>query len=328
MTNSTARLLSPSLLSWLRCFDATARHVSFTRAAEDLCVTQGAVSQQVKQLEQWLGRRLLLRSPRALALTPEGQRLARVLRESLQAIESTLVDLRQLNDAQPVTMSCAPSFAMAWLTPRLGSFFQKHPQIGLRVQAEFHALDRSRMLNDGVDAALRFDLGHYPDLHAQELLGEWLVPVASPAFVAAHPALATPEGLTGAMLLHDFSPWEGAAAHQEWAHWFAQMALAPPDWALGHTYNLAMLAQSAACAGQGVALGRTALIMEDLAAGRLVPLFGCRVRSQASYIFARGRQPSRLLEPIEQWLLAQAQAFDAQRQDLLQGLAPRGAQPV
>ena len=243
MTNSTARLLSPSLLSWLRCFDATARHVSFTRAAEDLCVTQGAVSQQVKQLEQWLGRRLLLRSPRALALTPEGQRLARVLRESLQAIESTLVDLRQVNDAQPVTMSCAPSFAMAWLTPRLGSFFQKHPQIGLRVQAEFHALDRSRMLNDGVDAALRFDLGHYPDLHAHELLSEWLVPVASPAFVAAHPALATPEGLTGAMLLHDFSPWEGAAAHQEWAHWFAQMALAPPDWALGHTYNLAMLAQ-------------------------------------------------------------------------------------
>jgi len=189
MTNSTARLLSPSLLSWLRCFDATARHVSFTRAAEDLCVTQGAVSQQVKQLEQWLGRRLLLRSPRALALTPEGQRLARVLRESLQAIESTLVDLRQVNDAQPVTMSCAPSFAMAWLTPRLGSFFQKHPQIGLRVQAEFHALDRSRMLNDGVDAVVehaaavqRVELG----LHAQADLRMLLEETAQPGREPGH----------------------------------------------------------------------------------------------------------------------------------------------
>lgn len=326
--NSSSRLLSSSLLSWLRCFDAAARHGSFTRAAEDLCVTQGAVSQQVKQLEQWLGRPLLLRSPRALTLTPEGRLLGRVLRESLQALESTLADLRQGSDEHPVTISCAPSFAMAWLTPRLGAFFQKHPQIGLRVQAEFHALDRSRMLSDGVDAAVRFDLGRYPDLHASELLTEWLVPVASPTFLAAHPALVTPKGLTGEMLLHDFSPWEGAAAHEEWTHWFAQMALPSPDWALGRTYNMAMLAQSAACAGQGVALGRTALVMDDLAAGRLVPLFGCRVHSQASYMFVRAREPSRLLDPIEQWLLAQAQAFDAQRQDLLRVLTLRGGEAV
>lgn len=323
---TSTRLLSPSLLSWLRCFDAAARHGSFTRAAEDLCVSQGAVSQQVKQLEQWLGRLLLLRSPRALTLTPEGRLLGRVLRESLQSIENTLADLRQESEGQPVTMSCAPSFAMAWLTPRLGTFFQKHPQIDLRVQAEFHALDRGRMLRDGVDAAVRFDLGNYPDLHACELLSEWLVPVASPAFLAAHPALATPQGLTGTMLLHDFSPWEGASTHAEWAHWFAHMGLPPPEWTLGRTYNLAMLAQSAACAGQGVALGRTALVMDDVAAGRLVPLFGCRVPAQASYMFVRARQPSRVLDAIEQWLLAQAQAFEEQRQGLLQTLALRSTQ--
>ncbi|MFT4190326.1 MAG: LysR substrate-binding domain-containing protein [Comamonas sp.] len=318
--NTRTPLLSPSLLAWLRCFEATARHGSFTRAADELCVTQGAVSQQVRQLEQWLGRPLLRRAPRALAPTAEGQRLGAVLHESLQAIEQALAALRQVPGAGPVVLSCSPSFAMAWLTPRLGSFFQQHPQTGLRVQAEFHALDRQRMRDDGVDAALRFDLGAYPDLYARPLLDEWLVPVASPAFVAAHPGLCGPGDLTADLLLHDSSPWDGAAPHAEWAHWFACMGLAAPDWAAGRIYNLSMLAQSAACAGQGVALGHTALIGDDLARGRLLPLFGCRVPAQARYVFVCPPGSQARLAPVEQWLLAQARAFDTERQDLLAGL--------
>lgn len=254
-------------------------------------------------------------------LTPEGKWLSVVLRESLQALESTLIELRHTPDERPITMSCSPSFAMGWLTPRLGTFFQKYPQIGLRVQAEFHALDRSRMVNDGLEAAVRFDPGNYPDLHAQEILEEWLVPVASPAFLARNPQLQSPGDLQGSMLLHDFSPWDGAAVHQEWAHWFEQMGVPAPDMGQGGNYNLSMLVQNAACTGQGVALGHSALILDDLAAGRLVPLFGHRVRAQASYFFVCAQSRSDRLAKVEQWLLEQAQVFRSQWQPLLDGLA-------
>ena len=158
--------LSPSLLAWLRSFDAAARHGSFTKAAAELCITQGAVSQQVKQLEDWLRRPLFLRTPRALVPTPEGKWLAVVLRESFDAIESTLAQMRQPTEAATATLSCSPSFAMSWLTPRLGDFFRQHPHTGLRVFGEFHTLDRTRMVRDGVEAAVRFDLGGYSDLNA------------------------------------------------------------------------------------------------------------------------------------------------------------------
>ena len=144
--------LSPSLLTWLRSFDAAARHGSFTKAAAELCITQGAVSQQVKQLEDWLRRPLFLRTPRALVPTPEGKWLAVVLRESFDAIESTLAQMRQPAEAATATLSCSPSFAMSWLTPRLGDFFRQHPHTGLRVFGEFHTLDRTRMVRDGVEA--------------------------------------------------------------------------------------------------------------------------------------------------------------------------------
>ena len=178
--------LSPSLLAWLRCFDAAARHGSFTRAAAELCITQGAVSQQVKQLEQWLGRPVFLRTPRSLLPTPEGKWLAVVLRESFEAIEGTLSQMRLSGEAAVATLSCSPSFAMQWLTPRMGEFFRQYPDVALRVFGEFHRLDRTRMVQGGIEAAVRFDLGGYTDLRATEFLDEWLIPVASPAFLARH----------------------------------------------------------------------------------------------------------------------------------------------
>ena len=219
--------LSPSLLAWLRSFDAAARHGSFTKAAAELCITQGAVSQQVKQLEDWLRRPLFLRTPRALVPTPEGKWLAVVLRESFDAIESTLAQMRQPAEAATATLSCSPSFAMSWLTPRLGEFFHQHPHSGLRVFGEFPTLDRTRMVRDGVEAAVRFDLGGYRDLNATVFLDEWLIPVASPEFLARHPPITTPEDLHGDWLLHDGSAWDGADTYEEWQHWFAQRG-APP----------------------------------------------------------------------------------------------------
>ena len=306
--------LTPSLLAWLRCFEATARCRSFTRAASELCITQGAVSQQVKQLEEWLQRPLFLRTPRALMATPEGQWLSVVLRESFQAIEGTLEQLRTVPDDRPTILSCAPSFAMGWLTPRLGGLFRAHPQVGLRVVGEFHALDRERMENDDVAAAVRFDLGDYDDLLATEFLDEWLLPVASPGFLTANPALQKgPAALRADQLLHDTSAWAGAGPFEEWTLWLERSGgvdlPALGDLAGGHHFNLSQMAVGAALAGQGVAMGRAALVLEDLVAGRLVSPFGRPVRSRASYFFVTRMAPSPHTRLVQQWITAEAGRF-------------------
>lgn len=308
-----ARVLSSSVLGWLRCFEAAARHCNFTQAADELCVTQGAVSQQVKHLEQWLGRPLFLRTPRALVLTPEGERLRFVLRESFEAIEGTLSQLRRRGESGPVSLSCSPSFAMRWLTPRMGDFFRDHPDIGLRVYGEFHALDRTRMVRDGIEAAVRFDPGAYSDVHARLFLDEWLLPVASPSFVAAHPEIRTPADLRGAHLLHDVSPWDGAGEFEEWRAWLAQAGATVPDLEQGQRFNLSQLAVGAALAGQGIAMGRTALVLEDLAAGRLVDLFGLALPSDAAYYFVSAHGQSPQVAKIEAWLVAEGARFHAER---------------
>lgn len=309
--------LTPSLLAWLRSFDAAARHGSFTKAAAELCITQGAVSQQVKQLEDWLRRPLFLRTPRALLPTPEGQWLAVVLRESFTAIESTLAQMRQPAEAATATLSCSPSFAMSWLTPRLGEFFRQHPSLGLRVFGEFHTLDRTRMVRDGIEAAVRFDMGGYRDLSATVFLDEWLIPVASPDFLARHPPITSPQDLHGDWLLHDSSAWDGADTYEEWQHWFAQVGAAPPPWAGGQQFNLSQLALGAALAGQGIAMGRAALVLQDVKAGRLVPLLGQSVLSRASYSFVTTAQPGPAMVLVREWLAEAAQRFCDERAQVL-----------
>ncbi|WP_119157236.1 LysR substrate-binding domain-containing protein [Caldimonas tepidiphila] len=309
--------LNPSLLAWLRCFEAAARCMSFTKAASELCITQGAVSQQVKQLEEWLQRPLFLRSPRALVLTPEGQWLASVVRESFQAIEGTLAQLRVRPMEGPLALSCAPSFAMGWLTPRLGDFFRRHPEVELRVIGEFHALDRARMARDELGAAVRYDLGDYHDLQASEFLDEWLLPVASPAFMAAHPGLRAPSELRAPMLLHDDNAWDGAGPHEEWAHWLRHAGVALANLEQGHHFNLSQLAVGAALAGQGIAIGRAALVLDELAAGRLVAPFGLPVRSRAAYHFVSPMQPGPQVERVRAWLEAQGAHFRVRRDELL-----------
>ena len=309
--------LTPSLLAWLRCFEATARCRSFTKAASELCITQGAGSQQVKLLEEWLEQPLFLRTPRALIATPEGQWLSVVLRESFQAIETTLGQLRTVPDDRPITLSCAPSFAMGWLTPRLGDLFRAHPQVGLRVIGEFHALDRERMESDDVAAAVRFDLGDYHDLQATLFLDEWLLPVATPAFMAAHPELRSAADLQAPLLLHDTSPWAGAGPFEEWEHWLAANGAEVADLAQGHHFNLSQMAVGAALAGQGIAMGRAALVLDELSSGRLVMPFGQPVRSRASYYFVGRMALSPRTALVRDWIAAEAARFRIQRDQVL-----------
>lgn len=307
--------LTPSALAWARCFEAVVRCRSFTKAAQDLCITQGAVSQQVKQFEQWVRKPLLVRTSRAVMPTPEGRRLATILTDSLQAIEAALAQVRAPDPNDALMLSCSPSFAMRWLTPRLGDFYRHLPSLGLKVTGEFSAIDATRMAADGFCAALRFDLGVYPDLASREVMDEYLVPVASPGFMAEHTEIVTPSDLRASLLLHDGEPWVGAMAHEEWARWFdgAQVAPPPQGWGEGRQFNMSLLATEAALNGQGVAMGRLALVLDDLLSGRLCTPFPHFIRSRASYhLLTSGRSPA-ATEQVHQWLASQAEAFRQRR---------------
>jgi len=303
------KALSPSLLTWLRAFDASARHGSFTRAADELCITQGAISQQVKHLEQSLGFPLLLREPHALELTPEGRKLATVATQAFGALREVLSEIAAPGGRVPVTLSSSPSFAMRWVTPRLSSMLAHHPTIDLRVFGEFHRLSRARMIMDGVEAAIRYDDTSYAELLVAPFLDEYLVPVASLDFVASHPKLKRAADLDGRLLLHDAQPWFGASDDEEWRAYLSGVNVEIPNLALGNRFNLSLLSIGAALAGEGIAIGRLALVMDDLEAGRLVPLFDTAVRAKASYKFISLIDRPPRIAAIGEWLREEARTF-------------------
>jgi LysR family glycine cleavage system transcriptional activator len=301
--------LSSSMLTWLRCFDAAARNNSFTKAAAELHVTQGSISQQVKNLEESFGVLLFHRTHRSLLLTQDGLLLARAVRKSFQVLDDVLGELGPHGKNQAVSLSCSPSFAMMWLTPRMGDLLREYPAISIRIHGEFQALNRFRMEQEHIHAGIRFDLGTYPDLHAIEFLDEWLVPVASPGFIAAHPEIKQPSDLPTSLMLHDAMPWDNAPEYVEWNTWLDGAGLPLPATHNGQYFNLSQLALTAALTGQGVAMGRAALVLHDLMAGRLVSLFALPVRSKAAYHFISAHQCLDGVDDIEHWLLQEGNRF-------------------
>lgn len=314
MSPSTTPSLSPSLLAWLRCFDAAARCGSFTKAAAELHVSQGAVSQQVKRLEDRLGHVLLLRTPAGLALTPQGEQLYAATRESFRNLASIVHRLQLAHVGEPVNISCSPSLAMLWLTLRLGSLYRANPDMAFRVVGESDRVDPTRMSREGIAAAVRLGAAGSEDAKAVDLLDEWLVPVAAPSFMQAHPELRKASKLKGSQLLHAADPGEGGEPTEEWAQWLGAVGvdLAPSALRQGTQFNLSLLAVQAALGGQGIAMGRLALVLHYLTSGRLVLAFRQRVLSNATYRFIGS--PSHPATPtVLAWLLDEAARFRQQR---------------
>ncbi len=299
------------MMVWLRSFEAAARHAHFTRAAQELCVSQSSISQQIKNLEEALNRPLFLRASRSLTLTPEGERLYAVVGDTFRVLDVTLSQLRSSQTHKDVSLSCSPSFAMGWLTPRLSNFFASYPDIQLRIQGEFHRLDRLQLHREDLNAAVRYDLGVYDDLDAKPFLDEWLLPVASPKFIATHPELKHPSDLRPEWLLHDSSPWMGASEYEEWEYWLEQVGVSFDSLSAGHIFNLSQLALAAAANDQGVAMGRAALVVDELRSGRLVNVFGIPIRSIASYVFIAPHEADESVRKVEQWLHLEARNFRA-----------------
>jgi len=273
-----ARRLPP--LNALRAFEAGARHLSFTKAAEELHVTQAAISHQVKLLEQDLGVSLFRRMTRKLALTEEGRALMRVAGEALDAIAEEAARLREAPGGRTLSLSLIPTFGVKWLAPRLGRFWAAHPDIDLRLHHSIHLVDFAR---DEVDAAVRWGGGAWPGVEAVYLMRAGLVPVCSPALCKGPPALNVPDDLRHHTLLH-------VRDYVDWAQWLAVAGAREVEARRGPIIDDPSVLHQAAIDGQGVALESESIVRADLEARRLVKPFDVDLdRDNAYYLVAPPR---------------------------------------
>ena len=291
-------------LNALKAFEAAARHESFTRAAEELCVTQGAVSHQIKALEAELGLKLFNRERQRLVITEAGRAYLGVVRDAFDRIASGTARLLQRQNAGALTVSTSPNFAAKWLVHRLGRFAEAHPGIDLRVSASLHHVDFAR---EDVDLAIRHGDGQAPGLHVTRLCAEELFPVCSPKLLEGRSGLRKPADLTRHALLH-------VDDRQGWGGWLAAAGVDKVDLSRGPVLNQASMAIDAAVDGQGVALARTALAAWDLLAGRLVRPFPMALPASFAYWIVCPKATAKLpkIAAFTDWLLSQA-AEDARR---------------
>jgi LysR family transcriptional regulator, glycine cleavage system transcriptional activator len=297
-----ARGRLPALDS-LRAFEAAARRLSFTQAAGELYVTQGAVSQRIKALEKDLEVQLFRRLTRRLELTPEGERLALGVREGLERIVNAIADVDSNAKGRALTVSVLPSFAARWLMPRLPRFHELHPEIDVQVVADGRPLDLDLT---GLDTAIRFGHGKYPGLQTMHLMPDSIVPVCSPKLLADRTPIRTIADLMSLPLLHD-TPTESDHSKSDWASWLAHVGAPPMQVQSGLRFNQADMVIEAAVLGLGVALARTSLLADDLTNGRLVYAYPQAAPTAFNYYFiCRRRICGRpCVVRFREWLVAE-----------------------
>ena len=249
-------------LNALKAFEAAARHESFTRAAAELCVTQGAVSHQVKALEAELGVKLFRRERQRLAITRAGREYLAVVRDAFDRVALGTERLVQRQSSGVLTVSTSPDFAAKWLVNRLGRFAEAHPEIDLRIAAQMHHVDFAR---EDVDLAVRHGDGNWPGLASVSLCPEELFAVCSPKLLADDRGAGHASVVLKFPLLH-FND------RNDWDRWLAAAGLADAEAIHGPVFNHASMLIDAAVNGQGIALARTSLAAWDLLNGRLVRL--------------------------------------------------------
>lgn len=283
-------------LNALKAFEAAARSESFTRAAEELNVTQGAVSHQVKALEDTLGIRLFNRERQRLTMTEAGRDYLAVVRDALDRIAAG-TDRLQRRSSRTLTVSTSPDFAAKWLVHRLGRFAESHPDIDLRVSAAADHVDFAR---EDVDVAVRHGDGKWPGLDAMRLCSEQLFPVCSPKLIAGRNRIARASDLLKFPLLR-LNDWE------TWTRWFEAAGVDDPV-PHGPTLNRASMLIDAAADGQGIALARTTLAAWDLINGRLARPIDVSLRLSNTYWIVCPKVNATLpkIASFRKWLLAEA----------------------
>jgi LysR family glycine cleavage system transcriptional activator len=285
-------------LNALKAFEAAARHESFTRAAAELFVTQGAVSHQVKALETELGVKLFRRERQRLVITEAGREYLVAVRDALDRIALATERLQQRQNAGVLTVSTSPDFAAKWLVHRLGNFAEAHPEIDLRVSANLQHVDFAR---EEVDMAVRHGDGNWPGLEPVRLSGEQLFAVCSPKLLSGRRRLGKPADVLKYPLIHMDS-------RTDWTRWLEAAGLDGAKAIHGPVLNRASMVIDAAINGQGIALARTTLAAFDVINGRLVRPFPETLRLAKTYWIICPKATAALpkIVTFRDWLLAEA----------------------
>ncbi|KRF00541.1 hypothetical protein ASG87_12660 [Frateuria sp. Soil773] len=292
----------PAPLNALRAFEAAARCRSFQAAAAQLFVTPAAVSHQVKRLEAYLETELFRRGHRCVELTAEGEALATSLGELFGQLDLAL-DRATAPAAAHLRVSTVESFAAKWLAPRLHRFHRDHPDLKVRIETGDEHAD---VAHGGVDVAIRYGPGGYTGVRAERLMEAQSFPVCAPSL--AVPPLTAPSDLRHHTLLHDESA-AGRPGVPDWPAWLEAAGASQMDAARGPVFASIYLAQEAAAAGHGVALGVAPLVAEDLRRGRLVRPFGHALpNAYAFWIVRRRGAGNPAVDAFCRWLRKEASA--------------------
>ena len=285
-------------LNALRAFEASARHLSFTKAGLELRVTQAAVSHQIRSLEEILGVTLFRRLPRGLALTDEGEALVPALDDAFGRIQATLDRFENGHFHEVVTVGAVGTFATGWLLPRLPQFQVAHPYVDLRLLTNNNRVD---LAGEGLDYAIRFGDGSWNGTEAEALFAAPLSPVAAPAVAAR---LHGPADLAGETLLRSYRA-------SEWQRWFAAAGVEVPA-ARGAVFDSSVAMAEAAAQGLGVALLPIRLFAQALGDRRLVRPFATEIAAGAYWLARlKSKRPTPAMQAFRSWLLDQVAAYTA-----------------
>lgn len=298
MSDSLKRL--PNLAA-LRAFEAAARHENFSRAAEEVHLTHGAISHQIRGLEEDLGLQLFTRNGKRIAITPEGQRFAAVIRRALGEIARAAEELQDSARVKRLLISAVPSLAARWLSARMGKFIDRHPDIEVTLQTSPELVDLTR---SQVDVCVRFGTGAYPGVKSEWLIGDFLYPVVSPKYRGGK-LPKTPAELTTDMLLRSDESWDS---------WFAAVGVGLSEPAGGLVFDDSSMLLRSAAAGHGVAVARHLIAMPEIADGDLVRLFDVAVPTRYSYYIVYTEQAIQKpqVRAFRDWLVTEAEEFRKQ----------------
>lgn len=292
-------------LNSLKAFEAAARHLSFTKAADELFVTQAAVSHQIKALEDYLSMKLFIRRNRTLLLTEEGQAYFLELKDIFKNLQEATERLLARGNKGAITVATPPSFASQWLVPRINRFSQAFPDIDVRIKA----VDADEgFLSDDVDVAIYYGRGRWSGVQAYKLHNEYFTPLCSPMLFQGSKPLSSLADLRHHVLLHDSS-------RSAWKNWLKEVGVVGVNVNQGPVFSHSMLVLQAAALGQGIALGNTIFARPELDAGRLVAPFDERVESREAFYLVCDEAQGELgkIAAFRGWILAQVEDEETYR---------------
>ena len=294
-------------LNSLRAFESSGRLLSFSKAAAELNVTPGAISQQIRALEDFLGTPLFKRRNRLIVLTDEGQLCLPLVSEGFANLTEAVEAVRRHRSDEPLTITSAPSFVSKWLIPRLDKFKTRHPDIDVRIDASSRLVD---FVHENIDVGIRFGTGDFPELESTHLFSFDLIPVCSPKIIKKGKELCDSCDLTDIQhytLLHSEYD-ESDPSWPGWAMWLATAGIEGIDTSHGIYFNQSDMLLEAAIEGQGIGLVAAPLAANDIAAGRLVQPFETSLPVRLSYHFVTSKQKARNAKVIafREWIFEES----------------------